>query len=602
MATRGQKSSGPRRSARAAGADRSQSARPSAAAVRTPPPGTHGRRLRLAVRLAAFALLLLLLGAVLTLLALPPLSPLGRFGAAPPVPRLAIGAADGTLLAEEPGAPRVDQARLPPHVRAAFAAAADGVPEGIGAILRAVLSADGAPAPLSLRVVDSLLPGDRDSLLRRIRLPLAALWLGMRHSRDELLHLWLAYGRIGTAFGVEQAARRYFGRPAAELDPLQAAMLAGLAGLPPHMSPFHTPATARRRAVAVLQTMTARGFFTPEEAERWASATFHLARRPPFARDAVDAALRELARLGPTSGDLHVETAVDPTLQRAVERTVERKLAGRDGLEAAVVVLDGEGRIAALFGGRSRFGPNRALDLPRQPGSAFKLLLYAAALEAGWRPDDAIADAPVTIEGWSPRNLDGRFHGTVTLAEAFAHSYNAAAVRLQEAVGRTRIIRLARALGIRAPLAPVPSLALGTHEITPLELARATWALICGRTTPGAVVVRIDAADGTVLDRAGPGGAVPLGGRTREALKAMMRQAVRSGTARAAAVSGLDVGAKTGTSQGSRDGWIAGFAGSHVIVVWVGRDDAQPVPDLMGGGLPALIFHDIARSLAKHGS
>ncbi|GBD41513.1 Penicillin-binding protein 4 [bacterium HR39] len=538
---------------------------------------------------------------VLVLLLLPPPARLLDPAGGPAAPGLVLRAADGsTLLAEDPApGPPADPPSL---VRAAFEAALGELPRGVPAVLGTPCADGGASGPLSLRLADTLLAGDPGSSLRCLRVRLAALWFELGLSPEEHLRAWLARARIGTAFGVERAARRYFGRPARELDPLQAAMLAGLAGLPPHLSPLHTPATARRRAREVLLALAARGVLSPAEAERWARATLHLGRWPESGRDAVDAALRDLVRFGPPAGELVAETAVDPALQRAVERAVARHLAGLPQVEAAVVVLDPGGQIAALFGGRARIGPNRALDLPRQPGSAFKLLVYAAALEAGWRPDDPIEDAPVVIDGWSPGNVDGRFHGTVTLERAFAHSYNAAAVRLQERVGRARIVRLARALGIRAPLAPLPSLALGTRELTPLELARATWALVHGRTTTAPTVVRVWEAGRRAFETAEAGAAVPVSRGTRESLKRMMRAAVRSGTAREAAVPGLDVGAKTGTSQDGRDGWIAGFAGDHVIAVWVGRDDARPVPDLAGGGVPARIFRDVAASLTTPGS
>ena len=295
--------------------------------------------------------------------------------------------------------------------------------------------------------------------------------------------------------------------------------------------------------------------------------------------------------------DLEVVTTLDPGLQAIAERAVAEGLAAArnaDGLQAALVVLDpATGAVRALVGGRdygdSQF--NRAVQARRQPGSAFKPLVFLAALEAGWSPSDSIDDAPIRIAGWAPENIDGKFDGRITLAQALARSRNAATVRLQEAVGRGRVRALAERLGLPGPLPEGPSLALGTGEASPLEVA-GVYAGIAngGRAVLPFAVAEVRDRDGRSLyERSGSGLSAVVSRRSAAALTDMLAATVAAGTGKAARLDRPAAG-KTGTTQDYRDAWFAGFTADLVAVVWVGRDDNVAMDKVTGGGLPADIW------------
>ncbi len=527
------------------------------------------------------------------------------------LPRVTFLAADGRVLAERGGRgpTHLRLGEISPYLVAAVLAVEDrdffrhpGIdPRGLlRALWRVVREGDyvAGGSTITQQLAKNLFTGGERTLLRKLRELAAAVRLELALSKEEILELYLDRVYFGAgAWGAEAAARTYFGKSAADLDLLEAAVLAGLLRAPARLSPLRDPEAARARARVVLRAMVATGAIDEAAARAALARPLRLAPVPAFARHFLDRAAREVdARLGPPTADRVVHTALRPALQRRVEAALARALAVRPGLEGAVVVLDRQGLLRALAVSHPRRSARDRTAMPRPPGSAFKPFVYAAALEAGMTPATVVDDRPVTVEGWSPRNWDGRFRGPVTLTRAFALSLNTAAVRLQERVGRDRVIALARAAGITAPLAPLPSLALGTQPVTPLELTRAVGALLTGRRLPATAVVRVDDGAGRVLATAPLPGARVVTPATAAALERLFVAAVREGTARAAAVPGAVVGAKTGTGTGGRDGWMVGFAGDLLIGVWVGRDDARPVPGLAGGTLPARIFRDVARA------
>ena len=527
--------------------------------------------------------------------------------------RTTVLAADGTVLAEwqDRGPVRLRLGEISPHLVQAVLAVEDrdffahpGVdPRGLLRALWATLTTgDYGPggSTLTQQLAKNLLVGRERTLLRKLRELAAALYLELTLSKEEILELYLNHVYFGAgAWGAEAAARTYFAKSAAELDALEAAMLAGLLKAPSRLSPFVDPTAARARTRTVLRLMVEAGALDAATARTLAERPLPVVARRGFARHPLARVRRELAAaLGPAVGERVVRTRLDPALQRRVERLLATHVAARAGVEAAAVVLDSAGFVRALASSDRAAVRDRADGLRRQPGSAFKPFVYAAALEMGLAPDVRLMDRPVRIEGWSPRNWDGRYRGEVSLEQAFALSLNTVAVTLQERVGRDRVIALARRAGITAPLRPLPSLALGTEPVTLLELTRAVGSLVVGRRLSGKLVVRVQDGAGRVQWEVEGAGAPVVRDSTRRALRRLMRAAVRYGTARQAAVARADVGAKTGTSQGPRDGWIVGFVDGMVVGVWVGRDDGRPVPGLAGGGLPARIFTAIGRALA----
>ncbi len=442
------------------------------------------------------------------------------------------------------------------------------------------------------------LSGER-TLARKLRELVLALWLELRLGKEDILELYLNRVYFGEgAYGAEAAARIYFGKSAGELDLAEAAMLAGVLRAPSRLAPTRNLAAARARAGVVLRAMAELGMVTPEEADEALRRAARPRTRPTgFAGHVVERALSEArAALGWRSGALVLRTSLIPGLQRRVEAVLRERVGSRSGLQGAVVVLDRAGRILAYAGGvgAQALRRDRAGGLPRQPGSAFKLFVYLAALQAGWTPESRIADRPLAIDGWSPKNADRRFRGLVSLEEAFALSLNAAAAGLAQEVGIDRIAALAHRLGIASPLRRVPSLALGTSEVTLLELAAAYAVLATdGAYRAPRLVQRITDGAGRILWR-NPGSAMPVAApEERAAMRRLLRAAVAYGTGRRAALPGLVVFGKTGTSQGPRDAWFVGFAEGVTVGVWVGRDDQGPLGSISGGGLPAEIFREI---------
>ena len=442
------------------------------------------------------------------------------------------------------------------------------------------------------------------SVKRKVQELLLALWLERRFTKHELLTIYLNRVYLGAgAYGVDAAARRYFGKSARDLTLAEAAMIAGLPKAPSRYAPTRDLALARARAAVVLEAMVAAGSLAAGEAARAkaapatvTSATVAAGGSRYFADWVVDQ-LPDF--VGPAARDLIVVTTLSPWAQRAGERAVADALdgAGRDlgARQAALVAMTPDGGVRAMVGGRayheSQF--NRVTQARRQPGSAFKIAVYAAALEAGWSPDDMVADSPIRLAGWSPSNYGEAYLGDITLRRAFALSSNSVAVQLSERVGRRHVIEAARRLGIGAPLPDHPSLALGVGELSPLELT-AAYATVAngGRgVIPYGIVEIRDRAGRVLYRRTGSGPGRALAAPVAAALDGLLRAAVAEGTGKRAALAGPAAG-KTGTSQDFRDAWFVGYRPDLVAGVWLGNDDGTPMRKVTGGGLPAHLWRD----------
>jgi penicillin-binding protein 1A len=370
-------------------------------------------------------------------------------------------------------------------------------------------------------------------------------------------------------------------------------MLAGLMKAPSRLAPNVNLSGAQARAGLVVGAMKDVGFLTAAEAERASPARLRMrpaseARQATYFSDWVMTAVRARPAVPATIEDAYarkvVRTTLDARLQRRAEAAVVR--AGLPGAQVALVAMRPDGRVVAMVGGRNyaKSSFNRAVQARRQPGSTFKLFVYLAALRAGMVPDDMVEDSPITINGWSPRNSDGRYLGEITLREAFARSSNVAAVRLTQRVGARAVVAAARDLGIQSPLGTDPGIALGTSGVSLIELASAYAAVADGAypVRPYGLEDEGDAAlRGTAQTRLDP--------RERAMLLDLLSATVNTGTARGAGLT-TQVYGKTGTSQDNRDALFVGFAGGLVTAVWVGRDDNQPLPGVAGGGPPARIW------------
>lgn len=437
---------------------------------------------------------------------------------------------------------------------------------------------------------------------RKLQEALLALWLERQFTKDQILELYLNRVYFGAgAYGVEAAAQRYFAKPAAKLTLEESAMLIGLLQAPSRLSPMSNLERAQDRARLVILSMHEVGFITDAERDAALAKPAQLAKsRTPMhnARYFADWVMDHFSRYteGQT-GDLVIVTTIDPGLQQAAERAVEKILEERgteaQAGQAALVALSPDGAVRAMVGGRDyRESPfNRATQARRQPGSAFKLFVYLAALEAGLTPEDLMFDEPVTVDGWTPRNSGGQHYGEMNLRDAFAQSINTIAVTISEEVGRDNVIKVAQRLGITAPIAPHPSLALGAMEIQMLEFTGAYAALANGgRSALPYGVLRIETRAKEVLYERGPSDDRQLISPSVVAsMNDMMSAVMEYGTGRAARIERAAAG-KTGTSNEFRDAWFMGYTGNLVAGVWVGNDDNSSMNRVAGGSLPAVIW------------
>ncbi|MGQ7792154.1 PBP1A family penicillin-binding protein [Faunimonas sp. B44] len=443
---------------------------------------------------------------------------------------------------------------------------------------------------------------------RKLREVALSVWLDRKLEKDEILARYLNGIYLGAgATGMPTAARIYFDKEVSELTLAESALLAGLIKAPSQLNPLRNFDAARRRAAVVLDSMVADGRLDAAAAEE-AKANPAVLHQPKALQGGswfTDWIFEEASDLaGSFRGGMRIRTTLIPALQDLAEEVVGEALAGGAGgpSQAALVALKPDGAVMAMVGGRD-YGEsvfNRATQAKRQPGSTFKLFVYLAALRSGLRPDDIVEDAPLEIDGWKPENFGGRYHGRVTLAQAFARSLNTATVRLADGVGILEVARAARDLGIDAPLGETPSLALGTSEVTLLDLTGAYASVRAGVAPiePWGIAAFGPEEQGQLMTSGPPVTARQSLADVHEPLVGLLRLVVESGTGREAALDGFAAG-KTGTSQNHRDAWFVGFNEHIVVGVWVGNDDGSPMDDVTGGTLPAQIWKTfVTRAMA----
>ncbi len=443
------------------------------------------------------------------------------------------------------------------------------------------------------------------SLRRKLEELMLSLWLEARLDKDQILTLYLNRVYFGAgAYGIEAAAQRYFNKPAIDLDLAESAMLVGLLKAPSRLAPTNDIGAARDRAAIVLTRMEEEDFITTDDVQLAVTQPASLAdtNGQEMAAYFVDWVLDGLSEfLGKPEHDMIVRTTLDPELQRHGEIRVRQSLdgAGQADLNGALVLLDESGAVRAMVGGRSyrtsRF--NRAVNAKRQPGSAFKPFVYAAALESGWEPSSVIDDVPFTIGDWQPRNPGGAFAGKVTLTEALARSINTVAVRLADRVGLDRVASTARRFGIGDDLREVPSLALGTSEVTLIDLTSAFVPFAGdGMRRPYFAVESVHDQWGRPLYKHRATEVPVTTPEVAKGMRTMLQAVVANGTGKAAALPDRTAAGKTGTTQDARDAWFVGFSGSYILGVWVGRDDNQPMPGINGGNLPATLWRQVMQA------
>lgn len=533
-------------------------------------------------------------------------------------PTVTIQADDGTVLAHygELYGVAVQLRELPPHLPHAVLAVEDrrfyehsgvdpiGIARAVWTNLWAGTVRSGG-STISQQLAKNLFLSSDRTIRRKVQELLLAFWLEQRFGKDQILTIYLNRVYFGQgAYGVDAAARRYFNKPAKLVTTYEAAMLAGLLKAPSRYNPLSNPELADGRAAQVLQSMVEAGWLTGAQATaaRSGRAVFHSDRMGGQSRYFADWVLdRAKDYIGHEGGDLVIRTTIDPDQQRLAEEAVRNNLAAaakRKASQAALVAMRPDGAITAMVGGDS-YGDsqfNRATQALRQPGSAFKLFVYLTAFEAGFRPGDEVEDIPVTIDGWTPRNAVGGHRGLVSIREAVARSINSVAASMAERVGRAKVTATARRLGITSEIGTDPALALGTYEVTLLELTAAYAVMANGGigVWPHGISEILD-GDGRVLfQRSGGGPGRVVEAENVAAVNDVLTAAISWGTGKAARLDRPAAG-KTGTSQDSRDAWFVGYTPDLVAGVWFGNDDDSPMDRIGGGSFPAQTWRDFMR-------
>jgi penicillin-binding protein 1A len=439
---------------------------------------------------------------------------------------------------------------------------------------------------------------------RKFREWILALAMERKFSKEQILELYLNkvyYG--GGSYGIDAASRKFFGHDAGDLSLSEAAIIAGLVKAPSNYSPTADAEAAVGRAGVVLRVMEETGAITSAQAAEADPKAVKLAPEPRqnSVRYFTDWALPQLDLLiDETEKPLDVWTTLDLSMQRAADAAI-RANAPR-GAQGALVALDRDGSVRAMVGGRDYVSSiyNRATQAVRQPGSAFKLFVYLAALEAGRRPDDVEVDEPVTIGGWSPRNDSRRNSGPVTLRTAFAYSLNTVAAKLGQQVGFTTVADMARRFGITTPVNTHPSMVLGTSEARVIDMTRA-FASVANKgiaVTPFGIT-RVVSEGQVIYQHEVDRNHVLVSPFVAAQMTDLLQTAVNTGTGRSAQI-GRPVAGKTGTTSATKDGWFLGFSSGLTTGVWMGRDDAKPVAGLHGGTAPARAFAQfMAKAVAK---
>jgi penicillin-binding protein 1A len=531
-------------------------------------------------------------------------------------PNIQVLAIDGRVIGNrgDTGGEAVKIAELPDYVPNAVIASEDrrfrshfGV-DPVG-ILRAAVKnffagtvVEGG-STLTQQLAKNMFLTPEQSLRRKVQEVVLAVWLETQYSKDQILEMYLNRVYFGSgAYGVQAASQRYFGRDATQLTLPQAAMLAGLLPAPNRYAPNRNPELAKQRAKIVLAAMAEQGFIAAADAadarEHPAeAATLQMTRSENYVADWVMDILPY--HIGSIERDVVVETTLDLNLQEEAERALVETLDAEgkkyDVSEGALVAVDGTGAVRAMVGGRSYATSqfNRAVDARRQPGSAFKPFVYLTALErGGLRPDTVRLDEPVSFGNWTPKNSNGKYRGPVSLKEALALSINTVAAQLAYEVGPQAVVETAKRMGINSPLAANPSIALGTSEVTLVELTGAYAPFANGGfAVQPFVITRIRTPDGTVLfDRRGSGLGRVASIESVAMMNDMLQATVEMGTGTRAALAGWQVAGKTGTSQDFRDAWFIGYTANLTAGVWVGNDSNAPTKHASGANLPAMIW------------
>ena len=450
------------------------------------------------------------------------------------------------------------------------------------------------------------------TIARKFKEAIYSLAMELRYSKDDILTIYLNRVFLGAgARGFEAAAQRYFSKPAANLQPAEAAMLAGLLVAPTRYAPTNNLQRSQDRAATIARLMRDQGYLTPTQAAKVMAEPATLSETA--AKRIGDYFADWVMSTGPafltrdTTEDVVIRTTFDPNIQAAAEAAMrhifDTRVREGSQAQAAIIVMSADGAVRAIVGGRDTGiagAFNRATQARRQTGSVFKPFVYAAALDLGHSSQSTVDDKPLTIDIpgsglWSPKNYGDKYMGRVTLTTALAYSLNSAAVRVSEYAGRENVRQIASDFGITSDLADGPALALGASEASLLETTGAYAGILNGGQAVrpyGVIEVRLQGEDDPIMGLEGGIGARVISQDAARELTWMMTRVIEDGTGRRARLAGWQAAGKTGTTQAARDAWFVGFTAEYVAGVWMGYDDNTPLTGVTGGGLPADIWRE----------
>ncbi len=529
-------------------------------------------------------------------------------------PSVTVLAEDGSLIARygEITGTMVKLEDLPPHLVHAVLAVEDrrfyyhfGI-DPIGLIRAITINLVSGRAvqggsTITQQLAKNLFLTPEKSLKRKIQEAMLAIWLEAKFTKDEILTSYLNRVYLGGgAYGVDAAAKVYYNKGASQLTLRESATIAGLLKAPTRYSPANNPGLAAERAKTVIQAMIDAGFLKEDEAQSLKDTVLPPRRTAggmnSYGRYFADWVMDQVTDyIGPDHGDIIIQTTLRSSFQKAAESAINNGV--RDGAakhvtQGAAIILSPDGAIRAMVGGKdwnsSQF--NRAVQAKRQPGSSFKPVIYLSAIEnAGFTPETLVEDAPISIGNYAPDNYTTQYEGWVPMREALAKSLNTVAVRLLHETGIPATQAVAKKLGLPTPKNAGLSYALGTSEVTLLQLTSAYASFANGgmAVEPYGIIM-IRAENGRLLwkrQTSGLGQVAPP--QAVAMLVDMMKGVVNYGTGTAAALPGYVVAGKTGTSQSFRDAWFMGFTADYIAGVWMGNDDNSPMKKVTGGSLPA---------------
>jgi len=533
-------------------------------------------------------------------------------------PSISILASDGTMIARYGGAhgDTVALKKLPPYFPAAVIAIEDrrfyrhfGVdPIGLARAIWTNISAGGVVqggSTITQQLAKNMFLTPEKTLRRKVQEALMALWIERKYSKDEILAAYVNRVYYGAgAYGVDAASRTYFNKPPSDMTLWESATLAGLLKAPSRFSPANNPELSKKRTMVVIEAMKEEGYIDAKTSIREiknAKARKERASAGDMNRYFSDWVIDQIdGFIESTDGDVTVRTTLDPKLQMlAVEKQKESfaLVKPEDKVsQTALVTMGFDGAVLAMTGGTdyrvTQF--NRATQARRQPGSSFKPFVYLAALENGFSPDTEIEDGPITEGKYRPGNYDSKYFGTVPLSYALAKSLNTATIRIINTIGIGRAIDVAMRAGISSPLLAEPATALGTGEVSLVELTGAYTTLANGgyRATPYAVLSIKDKGGRVLYEHESGFGPRVFSGGDIARLDQMLQQVVAIGTGTGAQLKRGRVAGKTGTTQNYRDAWFIGYTDNLVTGVWVGNDDETPMKKVTGGKYPAMIWRN----------